>query len=283
MKTFSKKPAAEEQSGYIHCPVCRSNRFRPRWNLGKSIFVTCRNCGLILQNPQPLRGHLAARYDAEYFEYEKKNEETFFSLMSLGLEDIDFFGSIAPGLPGPPAVLDIGCATGRLLKHFKDAGWATAGAELCVESANYGNAEYGVGIRNAALEDAGFESCSFSAVHASHLIEHVDDPAAFASEVFRVLRPGGVFVCVTPRADGLQARFFGSSWRSVIEDHVTLFSRRTLRQLLENAGFVIEKQCSWGGLAAGSVPLWVKRPVDRLAKKWNFGDVILMLARKSWC
>lgn len=281
MKTFSKSPAADEKSREIACPVCGSDRFRPRWTVGRSVFVSCLDCRLILQNPQPLHTDLASRYDAEYFEYEIRNQEAFFTLMRLGLEDIKFFDNIAPGLPGPLSVLDIGCATGRLLKHFRDAGWETAGAELCIESAEYGNREYGVNIRTVPLERAGFMDASFSAVHASHLIEHVNDPAAFSREVFRVLRPGGVFVCVTPSSDGLQARLFGSRWRSVIEDHVTLFDRRTLRRLLENTGFSIEAVRTWGGLAAGTAPGWIKTPVDRLAKKWNFGDVVLMLGRKS--
>jgi hypothetical protein len=38
---------------------------------------------------------------------------------------------------------------------------------------------------------------------------------------------------------------------------------------------------TWGGLAAGTAPGWLKKPVDRLAKKWNFGDVILVVARKT--
>ncbi len=282
MKTFSKVPGNNEQSRHIPCPVCEGSRFSDKWALGSSLFVKCRRCGLILQNPQPVRESLAARYDEEYFNYEIENQESFFNLMLLGLKDINFFEEVVPGLPQPPSALDIGCATGRLLKYFKDDGWQTAGAELCIESAEYGNSEYGVNIMPCSLEDADFPSESFSAVHASHLIEHVDNPASFADEVFRVLKPGGVFVCVTPASDGLQARLFGSSWRSIIEDHVTLFSRRTLAKLLQNAGFRVEGFRTWGGLAVGSAPRWLKNPVDQLAKKWNFGDVVLMLARKPF-
>jgi SAM-dependent methyltransferase len=234
-----------------------------------------------MQNPQPVRDALAARYDAEYFTYEIKNQETFFNLMLLGLQDADFFKRIAPTLPPPVRILDVGCATGRLLKHFKDAGWDTAGAELCRESAEYGNREYGVNISAAPLEQSGFPDGNFSVVHASHLIEHVDDPAAFAREVARVLVPGGVFICVTPSTDGFQAGLLGSAWRSAIPDHVTLFGRRTLIRLLRDAGLRAETVKTWGGLAAGTAPGWLKKPFDRLAKKCNFGDVMLVVARKA--
>ena len=281
MKTFSKDPGAHETVREIACPVCRGRHFRPLWKLPSgSEFVKCSDCRLVLQNPRPVGEDLAARYDREYFEYEIRNEETFFELMMLGLKDADFFEGVVPSLPGPLSVLDVGCATGRLLKHFKDLGWKTAGAELCGPSAEHGNGRYGVGIRPLSLEDAAFADGEFAAVHASHLIEHVDDPAAFAAEVARVLRPGGVFVCVTPSIGGFQARLFGSSWRSAIPDHVTLFDKRTLRRLLEGAGLVVEATKTWGGLAAGAAPAWLKRPVDRLAKKFGFGDVVLALARK---
>jgi len=280
MRTFSKTPPAGEASRWICCPVCGGDEFRPEWDVEGASFVSCRHCRLILQNPQPVQKALKARYDAEYFDYEIRNEESFFHLMMLGLEDAGFFDEIVPTLPQDRKILDIGCATGRLLNHFRKAGWDTSGAELCVESAEYGNREYGVNISASSLEDSGFPDSEFSVVHASHLIEHVNNPAAFVDEVARVLMPGGVFICVTPSADGFQAGLFGSSWRSAIPDHVTLFSKSTLKRLLENSGLRVEQTRTWGGLAAGTAPGWLKKAADILAKKWGFGDVVLMVARK---
>jgi len=280
MRTFSTVPADGEGFHRISCPVCGSDNFHKKWFIEGASYVYCRKCRLILQNPQPVKKALKARYDSEYFKYEISNEESFFNLMILGLKDAAFFEKIVPTLPEKRKILDIGCATGRLLKHFKEAGWETVGAELCADSVDYGNREYGVNIRAVSLEDGGFFPDNFSVVHASHLIEHVNDPAAFVKEVVNVLLPGGVFICVTPSADGFQARIFGSAWRSVIPDHVTLFNKVTLRKLLENSGLKVELVRTWGGLAEGSVPGLLKRTVDYLAKKWHFGDVVLMVARK---
>ena len=32
---------------------------------------------------------------------------------------------------------------------------------------------------------------------------------------------------------------------------------------------------TWGGLAKGTVPDFIKRPADRMAKRFGFGDVVL--------
>ncbi len=279
MKTYSKVPSIYETQETVHCPLCGRSQFSERWKALGARFVTC-SCGLVLQNPRPISSDLAARYDEEYFQYEIVNEENFFHLMLLGLKDASFFQTIVPSLPPINRILDIGCATGRLLSHFNSLGWETAGVELCAESAAYGNEKYGVGILTGDLYDIGFPDGHFSVVHASHLIEHVDNPVAFTREIFRIIDSGGVFICITPAIDGFQARLFGSKWRSAIPDHVTLFSKKTLKCLLLNAGFTVEAIRTWGGLAAGTAPPWLKTLIDQWVKVLGWGDVMLMVARK---
>jgi len=271
-------PGAGEEYRHIVCPLCDSADFRKKWCIDGAIFVRCRSCSLVIQNPRPRS--LGGRYDKEYSEYEIANQEIFFDLMLKGLNDVTFFEDIVPTLPAPRRILDIGCATGRLLYHFKSLGWETAGVDLCVESAAYGNREYDVNISTKALEEGAFPEAFFSVAHSSHLIEHVEDPGELVREIARILLPNGVFICVTPTLDGLQARIFRSRWRSAIPDHMTLFSKATLIMLLENAGFGIELIRTWGGIAKGMAPRWLKRPIDRMAKRFNFGDVLLIVGRR---
>lgn len=278
MKTYSKLPGVGEEPRYIACPLCGSAVFKKKWCIDGANFVRCRNCGLLVQNPQP--ASLGGRYDKEYFEYEIANQENFFDLMLKGLSDAAFFENIVPTLPAPRRILDIGCATGKLLQHFKSLGWDTAGVDLCLESAAYGNREYGVNIVAKSLEDAAFPKAFFSVVHSSHLIEHVRNPRELVREIARILLPSGVFICVTPTHDGLQARIFGPRWRSTIPDHMILFSKATLTMLLKGAGFGIELVRTWGGIAKGMAPKWLKKPIDGIAKRFNFGDVLLVVARK---
>jgi SAM-dependent methyltransferase len=238
-------------------------------------------------NPQPLAEEVSRRYGGEYLEYELANEEPFLKLQLLALKDAGFWnleGEIKNRL-GPegrmPRVLDIGCAAGTLLKELKDRGWDCTGVEICRAEAEYARRERGLDVRSLPLEENHFPGASFDLLLASHLIEHLNSPAAFVSEACRILAPRGFFIITTPNIGGFQAKIFRGRWRSAIFDHLYLFSVKTLSTLLTRKGFGIEKTVTWGGLAAGTAPGPVKRFFDNLAKKCGFGDVMLIRAKKE--
>ncbi len=278
-KTFSTIPSLQEQNRIIQCPCCGSESFKPYWDCGTFMFVKCKKCRLILQNPQPLPEDLSFRYDQSYCEYEVKNQTVFSGLQSQGLKDINFnsFFSEKNG----KKILDVGCATGRLLKDFKDAGWSCTGVEICDPSAEYGRVNYDLDIKSCTLEQAEFQKALFDVVHHSHVIEHIPDMDNFLKENNRVLKTGGFLVCTTPNAFSLQRYLFKQEWRSAIADHIFLFSRFNLARMMKFYGFRILTLKSWGGLGIGTSPLWLKKIADPLVKKLNIGDVMIILAIKE--
>ncbi len=277
-KTYSSTPGVERQES-VPCPVCGSARSRAFLACDGFAFVRCAACSIVYQNPRPVFDDVRLRYAGDYFSYELSNESNFFGLMRMGLRDVDF-SHAATTLPTPRRFLDIGCATGMLIESMKGEGWDVQGVDVCRESAEYGASHRGVKIFPGTLEEAAFPAASFAAVHFSHLIEHLPDPRSFLAEVRRILLPGGCVLVTTPNIDGFQARLFGTAWRSAIADHLVLFSKKTLLRLLEEAGFEVRKCVTWGGIAVGMAPTLFKRPVDRMAKRWGFGDVVMFLAVK---
>ena len=249
--------------------------------------MRCSCCGLIQQNPQSEPEAVAARYDEEYLRYEEKHQYAYRDLELLALGDLGLDARSAPLFAAAateglrPAALDIGCATGALLPALRERGWAPQGVEISEAQARYGESRHGLPIFAGRLEEARFPDSSFDLVHASHLIEHLNDPASFLDEVARVLSPGGLLVLTTPNSDGFQARFLGRRWRSAIYDHLYLFSLRTLRALLQAKGFVVEREVTWGGWATGLRPAFIKKPMDKLAKACGSGDVMAILAKRA--
>ncbi len=280
MKTYSSLPDNERKKK-IECNLCGSEDRDLLWDCDGYTFSRCNDCSLIYQYPQPVHADLSCRYDNKYFEYEISNEEIFFNLMVKTLEDINFKELTIEIMEDNPEFLDVGCATGLLLKHMESFGWKSRGIELCTSSAAYGQKERKLDIFNGTIEEAGYRDNQFSVIHSSHLIEHLTNPSDYITEAFRILKPGGLLITTTPNTRSLQAWLFGKNWRSAIADHMYLFSDKTLSSLLLSNGFKIITIKTWGGIAAGMAPGFIKKPLDFLAKKFGFGDVVVILAKKK--
>jgi SAM-dependent methyltransferase len=288
VKTWST-PVTREENAAVPCALCGGLRFKPRLNCEGFSYVRCTRCGLVQMNPQPAKKAVADRYrqnyGQDYLSYERANEASFLRLQELALRDAGFDeieGTLKTTADphSQPRALDIGCATGALLATLRERGWACTGVEIS-PGAEYARRERGLDVRSLPLEENHFPAAGFDLVLASHLIEHLNDPAGFAAEVHRILAPGGRFLVTTPNISGFQSRLFRSRWRSAIFDHLYLFSVKTLSRLLTEKGFTIERVCTWGGLAAGTAPAPLKHLADRAAKRRGFGDVMLIRAKRS--
>jgi SAM-dependent methyltransferase len=287
VKTWST-PVTPESSRKIPCALCGGLVFKPALRCEGFAYVRCPECGLVQMNPQPEASRVLDRYQKthgqDYLGYELANEESFFRLQLLALKDAGFerlekelFMRVTNE---PPGVLDIGCAAGRVLLHLKQRGWRCNGVEIS-PAGEYARRERGLDVTSLSLEENNFSSNSFDVILASHLIEHLNDPASFVREAYRLLKPGGHLFVTTPNIAGFQARLFRGRWRSAIFDHLYLFSIKTLKALLAKAGFKIESLYTWGGLAAGSVPSWLKNIADRAVKPLAQGDVMIIRAVKE--
>jgi 2-polyprenyl-3-methyl-5-hydroxy-6-metoxy-1,4-benzoquinol methylase len=289
-------PVSAGKSETLPCALCGSLTFKgslafkPALECEGFSFVKCRRCGLVQRNPQPDKNEIIARYSDlygnDYLSYELQNEAAFLKLQQLALEDSGFLKlektlfSAAGKSNAKPSVLDIGCATGALLDFLRGKGWRVTGVEIS-PCAIYAKNERNLDVRNIPLEENNFPDNSFDVILASHLIEHLNAPKTFLEETYRVLKNNGSIFITTPDISGFQSVIFRSRWRSAIFDHLYLFSKRTLSKLLEAVGFKIESRYSWGGLAAGAAPKPVKKAADFLAKRLNFGDVMIIRAKKA--
>jgi 2-polyprenyl-3-methyl-5-hydroxy-6-metoxy-1,4-benzoquinol methylase len=285
IKTWSTPVHTENSGNRLPCALCGSVVFKPALTCEGFSYVRCAECGLVQMNPRPLRvtDRYTKTYGDDYLAYEIENEKSFLRLQELALSDAGFWElekewmkGRATGSPAP-RVLDVGCATGTLLEELRGRGWDTYGAEIS-PAAEYARKKRSLDVKSLTLEECRFPGAHFTAILASHLIEHLGDPPAFVREVQRILAPGGRVFITTPNIDGFQARITGGRWRSAIFDHLYLFSVKTLSALLEKEHFKIERIATWGGLAAGMAPLPLKRLADKAAKRFGFGDVMLIRA-----
>jgi SAM-dependent methyltransferase len=130
-------------------------------------------------------------------------------------------------------VLDLGCRSGALTKHFL-AGNDVVG--LDVDRTALAKAQaLGIETVEANVEEPlPLDDESFDAVVAGELLEHLRFPEALVAEARRVLRPGGVFVGSVPNAYRLQSRLTFLRGQPPEDDptHLHMYSPSQVRALL---------------------------------------------------
>ena len=129
------------------------------------------------------------------------------------------------------AILDVGCGSGALVRRLRAEGFDARGIDPWATNHYTEHVEVG---QAEALPAA---DASLPAVCAFDVIEHADDAAALA-EMWRVLQPGGHLFLSVPAHPWLWSR------RDELARHRRRYTRRSLRQCVEDAGFRVER--IWG-------------------------------------
>lgn len=135
----------------------------------------------------------------------------------------------------PPAgtLYDIGGGNGYVANALQTAGTDVALLEPGPGAAN----ALRRGVRKviwATLDDAQLEEGSLPAAGAFDVVEHIPDDGAFLRRIRSRLTPGGRFYCTVPALHALW------SDEDVHAGHARRYTRTTLVQTLEAAGFEIE-------------------------------------------
>lgn len=155
---------------------------------------------------------------------------------------------------GAGLVLDVGCGAGAFAATLRasrpGAKLEIWGVEIMPEAAELARGAVDrvlVGdavSRVAELPDAGFDC-----VVLNDVLEHLAEPAPLLRQVRRVLRPGGALVASLPNV-----RYFFNVWDLVVRGrwdyadegildrtHLRFYTRSSLRRLLEEEGFSVER------------------------------------------
>jgi 2-polyprenyl-3-methyl-5-hydroxy-6-metoxy-1,4-benzoquinol methylase len=137
-------------------------------------------------------------------------------------------------------VLDVGCGAGEFSAKLARAGAHVVGIEVAPTALDRARTNHpDLDFRLVELDQPlPFDDNSFHVVWAGEVIEHVADTARWLSELRRVLAPGGRLLLSTPNHGRVLLALRGiEHFSDPLGDHLHLYTRRSLRQLLEEFGF----------------------------------------------
>jgi SAM-dependent methyltransferase len=206
-----------------------------------AVLVACSACGLVRVDPWPTREQALALYGPTYLADAGRgyvdyvgDEPLFAREMRLRLQALQAIGVAPRGA----RLLDIGCASGVLLKEARERGLVAAGLEPHPDVARLASERSGCPVTAAPLDRAWLATASRDLVTMFDVLEHLVDPRDALERVRRAVLPGGAVAITVPDFGGWWARVQGARWPFVTPwEHLTYFTRRTLVGLLEAAGF----------------------------------------------
>ncbi len=151
-------------------------------------------------------------------------------------------------------VLDFGCGKGEILKEMEKVNPNAQYIGLDVSQTALDSARRELPeVEFHKVEDGGpfpLPDASVDFVFSSEVIEHVYDTDDAASEIARILRPGGKLLMTTPYHGffkNLAIVLFGFDRHfDPVGPHVRFFSKRTLANLLEKNGLKIAEHGYYG-------------------------------------
>ncbi|MFH1286780.1 MAG: class I SAM-dependent methyltransferase [Candidatus Magasanikbacteria bacterium] len=157
-----------------------------------------------------------------------------------------------------PRILDVGCGTGSTVIDFKKMYGRRAdviGVDVVgiqIDLAKEKIKKHGVWAEVSLYNGSKlpFESNSFDAIYTSDVLGHVEDVQVWLHELYRVLKSGGVLAMFSESKLGKHAFLRNYLMKKGVntdphaEFHISLYSKTTLKEFLEQAGFSVKRMFS---------------------------------------
>jgi len=235
----------------LQCNLCRQGGPRKLFEREGIWLVQCPKCGLVYTYPFPAANELKRLYDADYIRGlpggEGLEADSEWVLDPLSWEAARMRYATA-GVRGK-RLLEVGCATGQFLAALKQQGWEVWGVEFNGQAAAAAARRLSARVLGGDFMGANLPEEYFDTVTLFHVIEHVLDPRQTVQKIRSVLRKNGRLVLETPDIGSRRARKLGPRWPSVKPgEHLYYFDQNSLHNLLESAGFRVDKVRRCGGL-----------------------------------
>lgn len=203
-----------------------------RSRAGYLAIVRCTSCGLVMTNPSDDDTTLARTYAAledRAYDAEEHNRT------QMARAHLAF---VRRHCARPGRLLDVGCATGTLVRVATEAGWRAAGLDASAWSIARARERCPqAAFMRGSIEETEFPEASFDVVTLWDTLEHVPDPAAVLRRVRTWLCPEGWLFLNVPNWESVPARLLGRRWVLLLREHLWYFSPQTLTALLQRCGF----------------------------------------------
>jgi len=195
----------------------------------------CNKCGLVRSDPIADSSLLADLYTQSHFDY---GDEVSSLRRTYGyyLSILERFGV------NKDAMLEIGCGNGFFLEEALEQGYCKVQG---VEPSEHAIANAAPHIRPHLvcniMRGGLFADNTFDVVCLFQVFDHIPDPGAMLDECLRVLRPGGLVLCLNHNVQAVSARLLGERSPIIDLEHTYLYCPSTMMRIFRDHGFRVKQ------------------------------------------
>ncbi len=125
------------------------------------------------------------------------------------------------------AILEVGCGEGYGTAYLSEKGYKITAVDVNQKTIEHAKQKYpAISFKSISKNILPFPDNCFDAIISFQVIEHTDNLPLFLSEIKRVLKEGGVFLCTTPNRKQRLAK----SQKPWNKYHIQEFSKKELRK-----------------------------------------------------
>ena len=221
------------------------------WNKDGFDYLQCQTCGLIWVTPQLTDNAVAEIYASGFKSKQQAHERpTNFLAYRSRIRRLAPYRQFS-------RMLDVGCFTGNFLLAAQADGWQQVeGTEVSEPAIHFARMENGLTVHQGDLLTLKLPLDAYDAITLSDVIEHVSDPLATLQCVHELLRPGGVLYLDTPHVTSIPYFALKQRWSVFFPWHRMLFTERSMRIALTQAGFRIVHLRTVGLLPFSTFNAW---------------------------
>lgn len=221
------------------CKACHA-ALDMRHSLGRKNgydLLPCTVCGTVTVSPFPTVEELIAFYQSYKgsTDYTAKKDKK----IARAKKRVQRLTGLAPGKD----FLDVGCNYGFTVEAARQLGLAAKGIDIDDTAVKASRSMFGDDFyETVAVQDYAVQGRKADIVYTSEVIEHVPDPDAFVAAIAKILNPGGVLYLTTPDGGHFSLPSDFTRWDAVMPpEHITYFTRKGLKHLLEKHGLQVKK------------------------------------------